>query len=211
MFRSHENSIMQLISGKKTLKNQRLGNLSKETADLKEILESTQEETEEKFSKLNGKITSMKRNLFSLKKDIEVIQTTKPSRAIEIENKLVDLEDPSRRNNLRINGIKEGKNETWEECEERVNCFLEEKLDMDTSKIWIERAHRVGEKKRGQERQIVVQFNSYKNKLDILRNCKKLKGTNFSIFEDFSKETASIRKEKWKKVLKNRKDGKISY
>ena len=40
---------------------------------------------------------------------------------------------------------------------------------------------------------------------------KKLKGINFSIFEDFSKETASIRKEKWKEVLKNRKDGKISY
>ena len=82
---------------------------------------------------------------------------------------------------------------------------------MDTSEIWIERAHRVGEKKTGQERQTVVQFNSYKNKLDILRNCKKLKGTNFSIFEDFSKETARIRKEKWKEVLKNRKDGKISY
>ena len=153
----------------------------------------------------------MEKNLFSLKKDIEVIQTTKPSWAIEIENKLVDLEDRSRRNNLRINGIKEGKNETWEECEERVNCFLEEILDMDTSEIWIERAHRVGEKKTGQERQIVVQFNSYKNKVDILRNCKKLKGTNFSIFEDFSKETARIRKEKWKEVLKNRKDGKISY
>ena len=123
----------------------------------------------------------------------------------------MDLEDRSRRNNLRINGIKEGKDETWEECEERVNCSLEEKLDMDTSEIWIERAHRVGKKKRGQERQIAVQFNSYKNKLDILRNCKKLKGTNFSIYENFSKETTSIRKEKWKEVLKTRKDGKISY
>ena len=150
----------------------------------------------------------MERNLISLKKDIEVIQTTKPSWAIEIENKLVDLEDRSKRNNLRINGIKEVKNETWEEFEERVNCFLEEKLDIDTSEIWIERAHRVGEKKTGQERQIVAKFNSYKNKLDILRNCKKLKGTNFSVFEDFSKETASIRKEKWNEVLK---DGKISY
>ena len=69
----------------------------------------------------------------------------------------------------------------------------------------------LGEKKHGQERQIVVQFNSFKNKLDILKNCKKLIGTNFSIFEDFSKENASIKKEKWKEVLKNRKDGKISY
>ena len=81
---------------------------------------------------------------------------------------------------------------------------------MDSSEICIECAHRVGEKKPGQERQIVVQFNSYKNKLDILRNCKELKGTNFSIFQDFNKETTSIRKEKWK-VLKNRKDGKVSY
>ena len=203
MLRSHENSIMQLISGSTTPTNQRLDNLSKETADLKESLEFTQEETEGKFSTLNEKISTMEKNLFSLKKDIDITQTTKPSWAIDIENKLVDLEDRSRRTNLRINGIKEGKNETWKECEERVNCFLEEKLDIDTSEIWIERAHRVGEKKNGLERQIVVQFNSYKNKLDILRNCKKLKGTNFSVFEDFSKETASIRKEKWKEVLKN--------
>ena len=69
--------------------------------------------------------------------------------------------------------------------------------------MWIERAHRVGERKAGQERHIVSQFNSYKLKLDILRNCKKLKGTNISVFEDFSKETASIKKEKWKEVLKN--------
>ena len=66
MFRSHENSIMQLISGNTTLINQRLDNLSKEIADLKESPEFTQE-TEEKFSKLNEKLTSMERNLFSLK------------------------------------------------------------------------------------------------------------------------------------------------
>ena len=140
----------------------------------------------------------MEKNMFSLKKDIDIIQTTKSSWEIDIENKLVDLADRSRRNNLRINGIKEEKNENWEGCEERVNCFLEEKLDIDTREIWIERARRVGEKKNGQERQIVVQFISYKNKLDIARNCKKLKGTKFSVFEDFSKETASIRKEKLK-------------
>ena len=53
--------------------------------------------------------------------------------------------------------------------------------------------------------------NSYKNKSDILRNYKKLKGINFSLFEDFSKETSRITKEEWKKVLKNQKDGKIFY
>ena len=42
---------MQLISRNTTLTNQRLDNLSKEVVDLKENLEFTQEETEEKFNK----------------------------------------------------------------------------------------------------------------------------------------------------------------
>ena len=41
MFRSHENSIMQSISGNTTLTNQRVENLSKKIADLKESLEFT--------------------------------------------------------------------------------------------------------------------------------------------------------------------------
>ena len=45
MFRSHENSIMQLISRNATLINQGLYNLSKKIADLKESLEFTLEET----------------------------------------------------------------------------------------------------------------------------------------------------------------------
>ena len=53
--------------------------------------------------------------------------------------------------------------------------------------------------------------NSYKNKSDILRNYKKLKGINFSLFEDFSEETSRITKKEWKKVLKNQKDGMIFY
>ena len=34
-----------------------------------------------------------------------------------IEDKLIDLEDRWRRNNLRVDGIKERPNETWEDCE----------------------------------------------------------------------------------------------
>ena len=49
MFRSHENSIMQLFSGNTARANQRLDNLSKEIADLKESLEFTQEENRRKI------------------------------------------------------------------------------------------------------------------------------------------------------------------
>ena len=67
---------MQLISGNTTLTNQRLDNLSKDIADLKESLEFTQEETEGKFNTLIEKISTIEKKLFSLKKDIGIIQTT---------------------------------------------------------------------------------------------------------------------------------------
>ena len=73
---------------------------------------------------------------------------------------------------------------------------------MDTSEIWIECAHRVREEKRGQERQIVVQYNIYKNKLDILRNCKELKSTNFSAFKNFSKKPLVSERKNSKKYSK---------
>ena len=37
-----------------------------------------------------------------MKEELRVIQTTKPSWEIEIDAKLIDLEDRSRRNNLRF-------------------------------------------------------------------------------------------------------------
>ena len=64
MFRSHENSMMQLISGSTTLTNQRLDNLSKEIAGLKESLVFTQEKTKEKLNKINETISTVERNLF---------------------------------------------------------------------------------------------------------------------------------------------------
>ena len=37
-----------------------------------------------------------------------------------VTNKLIELEDRSRRNNIRIDGIEDDQNETWDSCEEKV-------------------------------------------------------------------------------------------
>ena len=75
----------------------------------------------------------------------------------------------------------------------------------------MERELRVREKSHNKERAIVVQFLSYKDKTNILRNYQKLKEAKISISENFSQDTMQIRKEKWKEVLANRKQGMISY
>ena len=55
-------------------------------------------------------------------------------------NKLVELEDCSRRNNIKIDRVKEDSKETWEESERRVHSMLKEVLDLKNMEI--ERVHR---------------------------------------------------------------------
>ena len=125
--------------------------------------------------------------------------------------KLIDLENRSRQNNLRFEGIKEHENESWEDCENTIYDLLENKLEMDIENVVIKRAHRTGKKSKNRSRPIALQSTFYKEKINILKNCKKLKNTKFSIFEDFPRETAATRKEKWQEVLANREKGMISY
>ncbi|XP_047142886.1 uncharacterized protein LOC124817125 [Hydra vulgaris] len=56
---------------------------------------------------------------------------------------MAELEDRSRRNNLRINGIDESVNETWEQSEKKVQELLKSKLGFEIN-FSFERAHRVG-------------------------------------------------------------------
>ena len=56
------------------------------------------------------------------------------------------LEDRSRRNNLRIDGIKQKVGESWQDCEAEVEKLFREKLDIE-DKIIIERAQKAKNKK----------------------------------------------------------------
>ena len=48
-----------------------------------------------------------------------------------VEAKLVELEDFSRRCNLRIDGVKETSNETWEKQEEHLKTSSKNKLSIE--------------------------------------------------------------------------------
>ena len=65
-----------------------------------------------------------------------------------VHNKLVvDLQNRSRKNNLRIDGIMEKVGESWEDCEAEVEKLFREKLDIE-DKIIIERADRANKNKK---------------------------------------------------------------
>ena len=178
--------------------NERLEKLNKETVDLKISLETSQEIFEKKFQKVNDNLSKQKQKH---KEDINELWKDND----QLCERLRDLEDRSRRDNLRIDGIAEVENETWEQTEEILHNLFKEKLELEN--ISVERAHRVGNKGKNNKQTIVLKLANFKDKLKIISEARKLKGTNISINEDYSKETLEIRKEKWKEVKELRKNG----
>ena len=147
MFHKQEESILALISGNNSQTSQRLDNLSKDINNLKESLEFSQNRCDDKFKNIGDKIQKLEEKINLIKEELHVIQTTKPSWAIETDAKLIDLEDPSQ-NNLRFEGIKEHENESWEDCENKIYDLLENKLEMDIENVVIKLAIEPGKKKR---------------------------------------------------------------
>lgn len=95
----------------------------------------------------------------------------------------MDLEDHSKRNNLRINGIKKQTEETFEGYMNKVHEVLKNNLEIDPNDIVIKRAHQRGLNTGSIPRVNAVQFNSFNDKPRIIENDRKLKGTAMSMSE----------------------------
>lgn len=85
----------------------------------------------------------------------------------DIWEKLRQLEDRNRRNNLRISGLKENKDETPGEVEEKVSKLFKETLKIE-GEIEIERVHRTDINRNGKPRTVVMKLLRYKDKTKVL-------------------------------------------
>ena len=65
-------------------------------------------------------------------------------------------------------------NETWEQTKEILKKLFEEKLQLEN--ISVERAHRGGNKEKNNKWTIVVKLASFKDKLKIILESRKLEG-----------------------------------
>nr|XP_012560046.2 uncharacterized protein LOC105846153 [Hydra vulgaris] len=73
--------------------------------------------------------------------------------------------------------------------------------------VEIERAHRTGRKNDGRPRTIILNLQKYKDKIRILKELYRLKGTNTFVNEDFSRETVAIQKKLFAEVKERRLNG----
>ena len=129
----------------------------------------------EQLSAVNAKL----KNTVS---DVANLQTTVNKHL----QKTIYLENQSRRNNLRFEGLLEDNGETWETTEEKVKKVLVDKLN------------RAGQPTRHdgtpKPRTVVCKFTSYKANELILKTERRMKPEGLHIFEDLAEETMEKRR-----------------
>ena len=215
LLQMHENTLLNVFSStidrldKKIdiLKEEENSKIKKELTDLRESVRYHSDNVDE----VNKKLEDIDKRIEGIKLD----ETTEDF-VTKIKKKLADLEDCSRRNNLRFHGFQEETNKTWEEGESIITNFVKEKLGI-VEDILIERAHRTGKIQRhdgtrNRKRTIAVKFLNFKDKSRILYTFreKKLRKEKVFVNEDSSEETASIRKGLLQKAKDLRSQNKVA-
>ena len=139
-FEKQQKNLLNLISGNFGITMTEIKKVQSDINELKASLEHTETVLEEKVAKAEKKVEKLQEQINELW-DYQV----DPERLRLTERKIVDLEDRSRRNNLRIDGISEKENKTWDECQQEVQSLIKDKLGI-AENIVIERGHRIEKK-----------------------------------------------------------------
>ena len=206
----HENTLMKFFtSSMERLENktERLGN---ENTLLKQEVKSlkTGADFQNKWFEERRRDLEEIRARDHIEEDIKLIEQKHQL----LEEKISELEDRSRRNNLQFSGFTEKAEgaETWEESENLIRDFLEENLEMESKDKTTERAHRTVSKLNGKKRPITVKFLNYKDKDAVLNQYrqKQLWKENIYINEEYSERTAELRKQLFQQAKEIRQSGK---
>ena len=202
MFKTMFDSILTSV-------NMRIDSVVNSVGELKASLEFSQGDIDD-LQESVAKITDMEEEFDDIQQCLD-----------KHEEKIVYLENQSRRGNIRIDGIPEETNESWSTTEGIVKNVLKEKLHLEFEPT-IERAHRIGklrpsgsgnppESLRSRPRTIVCRLNSWKEKKAILKSARQRKPTGLFINEDLETETLEKRKEQMERFKDAKRAGKLAY
>lgn len=186
--------------------NPRIDKVVKSVAELKASLEYSQQDIDD--------LKEAADSIDEMEEELDDIQTGLHKQ----EEKLVYLENQSRRNNVRIDGIPEQHNETWLNTETKVKEVLQEKLNPSFEPM-IERAHRTGARPRSgaaddintRPRTIVCRLRDWRQKDDILRAARRIKPSGIFVNEDLANETIEKRKRQVDELNAAKRAGKTAY
>lgn len=152
---------------------------------------------EEFIAKVADKVASkVEKKLKELEEKVAMLEDDN----YKLNNKIVEMEQFSRRNNIRIFGITE---ENAENPAEKVITFFKEKLATEINVNQLETCHRIGNGK-DVRRPLFVKFMSHATKTEIIKKRKLLKGSKIIVVEDLTKKRYELFKATVQKCGKTR-------
>lgn len=144
----------------------------------------------QKVSDLEKLVNSMNKSTCEIDNFDSSLNASKSCVADQSE-KVVDIEDRSRQSNLIVYGLTEKPNETEDALKKVViDGVFCQKLNVSCTSIG--HIHRLG--KQSRNRPIIMYLRDFTEKQKILKNAKKLKGTEIFIQNDYSRCTLCRRK-----------------
>lgn len=178
-------------------------------SDLTTSLEFTQREVDDLKSTVRNYEKEKQEAKTMMEKLVDEVESSN-SKVQDLEDRVNYQDDYSRRNNLRISGMEEPSGgETWEQTATSVTTLLENKLQLPG--LVLERAHRVGQRRDAAPRTIVARFARYSDREAVMRNARKLKGTNIFINDDLCAASQAIKSAQMPKMKQAKAQGKIAY
>ncbi|KAI5740770.1 hypothetical protein M8J76_006999 [Diaphorina citri] len=157
----------------------------------------------EEFEKTN---TNIDRKLDIIGKRLDVVENK-----VETNTKKVEMyEKEKRKRNVLIFGMEQEADENYVSLEEKVRNMIREKMEISILSTEIDSIRRFG-KTQNNKRPIIMALTTWKRKMELLTNGKKLKNSGYSIKEDFPPEVQKIRKDLYEEMMKHRREGKKAY
>ena len=171
------------------------------------LIESSRDFDTEAVENLNKKQKEIDSMMTKMKKMEQSAQEN------DLKAKILDMQCRSMRDNLIFYRIPEERNETDEDCVEKVLTLIQQQLEIQNAKneIKLHRAHRIGRYNPSKVRPIVAKFAFYPDREKVRRNANKLKDTSYGISQQFPREIMDTRKKLVPIMKEARSSGKDAY
>ncbi|XP_039290960.1 uncharacterized protein LOC120352785 [Nilaparvata lugens] len=163
-------------------------------ADLKQELKA---EFDEKVSVITDRVADViKEQLLNINETLK-----------EQKEKISRLEKKVRERNIVIHGLK---NDNTSDLKSLVIELIRGKLDVRIENWEVDFVRRIGKNEDNTARPIVLALTTLSKKTEVLKNSKKLKGSNISVSEDYPEDVQQIRKSLRNDLVTARKEGKYA-
>ena len=190
------------------LKSQLMGQIAKVEKDIAEKIPAKIDKVERELKNalefqsmeindVDKKVSDLQKDNRNLNNRInqlhEIIQNERCEK-LELQNKVIELEDRQRRDNLVIEGLPDKRGETPRQCESEARKFFKNTLEVpNADKIVIGRCHRMGAFKEDKCRSTVIKFDHYKRESVWSKGKGLPNESSQKVKENFSKASEKAR------------------